>query len=80
MVTDLNGHDFSNFEATTSIFCMLIDLNDTYGLTMIMMLMIIMIMMMLMMMKTQNSHNSANFEAITSRFCINDTCGLYFQA
>ena len=57
---------------------MLIDLNDTYGVMMIMMLMII------MMKKTQNDYNSASFEATTSRFCmvidINDTYGLYFHA
>ena len=46
-----NGYKAGNFEATASIFCILIDLNDTYGMMIIMMLMII------MMMKTKNSHN-----------------------
>ena len=78
-----NGHNSANFEATTSRFFMVIDLNDTYGMMMTMMLMILM-MSISMMMKTQNSHNSANFEATTSRFCmvidIHDTYGLYFHA
>ena len=60
MMKTQNGHNLAKFEATPSRFCMVIDLNDTYGMMMmiIMMLMIIM-MMMLMMMKTQNSNNSA---------------------
>ena len=50
-----NDHNSANFEATTSRFCMVIDLNDTYEMMLIMMLMII--MMMIMIMKTQNGHN-----------------------
>ena len=55
-----NGHNSAFFEATTSIFCMVMDLNDTYK----------MMVMMTRMMKTQNGHNSANFEATTSRYCV----------
>ena len=58
----LNGHNSANFEATTSRFCIVIDLNITYRM--------MITMMMIMMMKTQNGHNSANFEATTSRFCV----------
>ena len=47
-----NDHNSANFEATTSRFCMVIDLNDTYEMMLIMMLMII-IMMMLRIIKTQ---------------------------
>ena len=50
MVKIQNDHNSANFEATTSIFCMLIDLNNIYGMMMIMIWMIIM-MMMLMMIK-----------------------------
>ena len=39
----LNGHNSANFEATTSRFCMVIDLNETY--------MMMMTMMMMMMIK-----------------------------
>ena len=61
----LNGHNLTNFEATTSRFCMVIDLNKTYR-----MMRTIMMKMMEIMMKTQNGHNSTNFEATTSRFCM----------
>ena len=30
MMKTENGHNLANFEATTSIFCMVIDLNDSY--------------------------------------------------
>ena len=42
MMKTQNGHNSANFEATTSIFCMVIDLNDTYRI----------MMMMIRMMKT----------------------------
>ena len=45
----LNGHNSANFEATTSRFCMVIDLNETYMMMMTMMMMMIMTMMMMMM-------------------------------
>ena len=40
MIKIQNGHNSGHFEATTSIFCMLIALNDTYGMMMIKMLII----------------------------------------
>ena len=43
-----NGHNSANFEATTSRFFMVIDLNETY---MMMMTMMMTMMMMMMMMK-----------------------------
>ena len=46
---------------------MVIDLNDTYGMPMIM---IKMRMVMIIILKTQNGHNVANFEATFSRFCM----------
>jgi len=47
----LNGHNSANFEATTSRFCMVIDLNETYMMMMTMMMMMMTMMMMMMMMK-----------------------------
>ena len=44
----LNGHNSANFEATTSRFCMVIDLNETYMMMMTMMMMTMMMMMMKM--------------------------------
>ena len=44
----LNGDNSTNFEATTSRFCMVIDLNETYMMTMMMMMMMMMTMMMMM--------------------------------
>ena len=77
MMKTQNGHNSTNFEATTSRFCMVIGLNDTSRIMMTMMI-------MMLMSKTQNSHNSTNFEATTSRFCIvidiNDTYWLHFHA
>ena len=43
-------HNSANFEATTSRFCMVIDLNETY-MMMMMTTTMMMIMMMMMMMK-----------------------------
>ena len=60
MMKTQNCHNSPNFEATTSRFCMVLDLNDTYR----------MMMMIIRMMETQNGHNSANFETTTSIFCI----------
>ena len=69
----------ADFEATTSRFCMVIDLNGIYRMMMTM----ISIMMMKMIMKTQNGHNSANFEATTCRYCmvidINEPTGHTFM-
>ena len=42
------GHNLANFEATTSRFCMVIDLNERYMLMMTMMMMTMMMMMMKM--------------------------------
>ena len=47
----LNGHNSVNFEATTSRFCMVIDLNETYMMMMTTMMMMTMMMMRMMMMK-----------------------------
>ena len=43
MLKTQNGHDWDNFKATTSRFCMVIDLSDIYKLMTTMMLMVIMI-------------------------------------
>ena len=51
MMKTQNGHNLSNFEATTSRLCMVIDLNDTYKM------MMTMTMIKMMMMKTQNGHS-----------------------
>ena len=52
---DETNHNSANFDATTSRFCMVIDLNETYMMmmttTMMMMMMMTMKMMMIMMMK-----------------------------
>ena len=49
-----NGHNSAKFEATPSRYCMVIDLNNTYGMMMmIFMMLIIIMMMMLMIMKTK---------------------------
>ena len=73
MMKTKNGHNLANFEAITSRFCMIIDLNYTYR----------MMRIMIMTMKTQNGHNSTNFEATTSTFGrlidIKNTYRLYFQ-
>ena len=53
MMKAQNGHISANFEATTSRFFMLINLNDIYR-------------MMIIMMKMKKTPNSHNFEAITS--------------
>ena len=37
-----NGHNLVNFEATTSRFCIVIDLSDTYRIMMMMMIMMLM--------------------------------------
>ena len=62
MMITQNDHYLTNFQAMTSRFCIIIDLNDTYRMT---------------MMKTQNDHSSANFQVKISRFCmvtdLNDT-------
>ena len=47
----LNGHNSANFEATTSRFCMVIDLNETYMMMMMIMMMMMMTTMMMMKMK-----------------------------
>ena len=47
----LNGHNSANFEATTSRFFMVIDLNETYMMMMITMMMMMMMMTMMMKMK-----------------------------
>ena len=52
-----NVHNLTNFQSTTSRFCMVTDINDTYR-----------IMMMTILMKTQNSNNSANFQVTPSIF------------
>ena len=44
----LNGHNSANFEATTSRFCMVIDLNEMYRIMMRMMMMTMMMVMMMM--------------------------------
>ena len=73
MMKTQNGHNSANFEATTSRFCIVIDLNKLYRM--------MITMMMIMMMKTRNGHNLANFEATFSRFGIvigcNDTDSRY---
>ena len=51
MMKTQNGHKSAKFEATLSRFCMVIDLNDTYGMKMMMMMLMIIMMMMLMMIK-----------------------------
>ena len=59
MIKTQNGHSSTNCEATTSRFCMVIDVNDTYW-------MMTMMMVMIMMMITRNGHNLANFDATFS--------------
>ena len=44
MMKTQNGHNSANYVGTTSIFCMVIDLNDTYRMMMIMIMIIIMMM------------------------------------
>ena len=43
MMKNQIGHNSANFEATTSRFCMAIDLNDTYRIMMMMLMIIIFI-------------------------------------
>ena len=51
-----NDDNLASFEVTTSRFCMVIDLNDTYRMMMTIMIMMKMIMI-IMMMDIQNGHN-----------------------
>jgi hypothetical protein len=67
MMKTQNCHNSANFEAKTSRFCMVIDLNDTYRM---MIMMVIIMTMTIVMMNTQNGHNSANFDSTTSIFCM----------
>ena len=45
MMKTQNGHNSANFVGTTSRFCMVIDINDTYMMMTMMIMMIIMMMM-----------------------------------
>ena len=47
----LNGHYSANFEATTSRFSMVIDLNETYRMMMMMMMMTMIMTIMMMMVR-----------------------------
>ena len=51
MMKTQNDHNSDNFEAITSQFCMVIDLNETYRMKMTIMMMTMMMMMRRMMMK-----------------------------